>query len=122
MNKSFSIVGTDHLKTEAFVAALKPGIAATLVREPNNKYDGNAIMVWVDGVHIGYIPKKQNAALAALIDSSGREWKAPAQIIAQDQAPPDWSILPRLLALDAKFVRSPNSGYPMVQFSDGVNQ
>lgn len=111
--KAYSIVGLDHCKTEAFVAALKPGIAATLAREPDNKFDKNAVAVWIDGVRVGYIPKKQNVQLATLIDSKGKRWTAPPPVLGLDEKPPEFTTI--YLALDAKFIRSPNSGYPMAE-------
>jgi hypothetical protein len=110
---NYSIVGMNHRKSEAFVAALKPGVEVTLAREPDNKFDKNAVMVWIDGVHVGYIPKNQNAALAAMIDAKGTKWVAPGKILALDEKPPE--NLTVHMALDAKFVRSPNSGYPMAE-------
>ncbi|MCF6095420.1 HIRAN domain-containing protein [Thermovorax subterraneus] len=42
--------------------------AVTLVREPNNKYDPNAIRVEVEGLHVGYIAKEFAAKLAFVMD------------------------------------------------------
>lgn len=107
-----SIVGMQHCNSEVAVAALQPGAVVTLVREPTNKFDRNAVMVWVDGVHVGYVPKATNRALAAMIDAKGRTWHAPAPALAQDEKPPTPVAQ---MALDAKFARSPNSGYPQVE-------
>ena len=110
---NYSIVGMNHRKAEAFVAALKPGAEVTLAREPDNKFDKNAVMVWIDGVHVGYIPKNQNAALAAQIDLLGDKYFVePGKILAFDEKPQANTTVRR--AVVAKFVRSPNSGYPMV--------
>lgn len=35
-----------------------PNLVATLVPEPNNPYDANAIMVLIDGHHVGYLEKE----------------------------------------------------------------
>lgn len=109
MSKNYSIVGMEHQKSETLVAALGNGVVMTLVREPKNQFDANAVAVWVDGQRVGYIPKKQNGVLAQFIDQSGGEpsFFEPATI-AMDKA-----LLGR--AITAKFIRSPNSGYPMVQ-------
>lgn len=38
------------------------------VKEPDNKYDPNAIMIMGDGLHIGYVPKTINQQVAMLMD------------------------------------------------------
>jgi hypothetical protein len=41
-----------------------------LVREPENKFDANAIAILTQsGEHIGYVPQKRNLIIAALLDS-----------------------------------------------------
>lgn len=110
--KTYSIVGINHTKKEEFVAALQAGKPVLLVREPNNKYDRNAVAVWIDGQRVGYVPRNQNTILAGFIDDVGKPWDQP--VMAQDgvnAAPPvTW---PK--TLPAKFVRSPNSGFPLVE-------
>lgn len=44
-------------------------ITGRLQREPENRFDPNAIAVSVEGQHIGYIPKALAAKLAAHIDA-----------------------------------------------------
>lgn len=102
-SKTYSIVGMNFQKAEAIVAALQPGTPVKLIREPTNKYDANAIAVWVDGKHVGYIPSKQNKVLAAFMDQTD------LPLMAFDSAKPEGKTL------DATFVRSPNSGYPQVE-------
>ena len=113
--RTYSIVGMNYIKTEGVVAALAVGTAVTLVREPNNEFDKNAVAVWVNGQRVGYIPKKTNAALAQFIDQTGSDWETPV-ILAED------GISAKTLtgggvmkSIPAIFVRSPNSGYPMCQ-------
>ena len=105
MPNRYSIVGTQFTGVpESFVAALKPGTPALLVREPANQHDKNAIAVYVDGTRIGYVPKKQNAVLAQFIDQQGGIMQ-----LAMDAAPTTEK------AIAGTFVRSPNSGFPMVE-------
>ena len=104
--KNYSIVGMDHQGTTDIVAALQPGVTVTLVREPENKFDKNAIAVWSGGKRIGYIPSKQNAGLAAAMDQGAHGYDS-AKLLAMDQKPD-------ARAMDATFVRSANSGWPMV--------
>ena len=108
--KTFSIVGMNHRNAEAFVATLNPGVEATLVREPNNPFDPLAVAVWIDGVHVGYIPKAQNKALAAFIDQTGTDFAVPPMAL-------DEIAQPRR-GIPAVFRRSPNSGWPLVEVSE----
>lgn len=101
--KQYSIVGQKHLNLNPYLAGINAGVGAVLVREPTNQYDPNAIQVWIDNKKVGYIPKNQNATLAMFIDQQGQE---ASKLMAMDSAQ---------RAIPAKFVRSPNSGYPMVQ-------
>jgi hypothetical protein len=111
--KTYSIVGMNWLKSEEVVGGLKPGAVVTLAREPTNPVDSNAVAVYADGIKVGYIPKKQNVALANYIDQLGTDWTPPAPAgMAADQAPNAARSIP------AKFTRSPKSGYPMVDVSE----
>lgn len=115
MSKNYPIVATQYGDlTEAEVQAIQPGAALVLVREPDNKYDKNAVAIYLDGRRVGYVPKNQNGVLAQFIDQQGRD----ALVFgARPEAPPmgaDANIQARK-AIDGKFVRSPNSGFPMVE-------
>ncbi|MHB8272017.1 HIRAN domain-containing protein [Bradyrhizobium sp.] len=110
--RSFSIVASGHIPgAEAFIKTLQPGIEAVLVREPTNQYDANAIAVWIDGRKVGYVPKAQNKALAAFIDQTGSMLHYSG---AMDQV----GSVEVQKAIPAKFIRSPNSGYPQVSVSE----
>lgn len=99
MSKRYSIVGTSFTGTpENFIASLTDGQPIRLVREPSNPADPLAIAVYAGAMKIGYIPRKQNAGLAELID--GRDQMA---LDESDRGIP------------AKFVRSRSSGFPMVE-------
>jgi len=43
---------------------LRPGDALELVREPDNPFDANAVRVEWHGHKLGYVPRRDNAALA----------------------------------------------------------
>jgi HIRAN domain len=102
MKALYSIVATKHCGegAPAALAALKQGDALSLVREPTNAVDPNAIQVWANGMHIGYLPGKKNADLARKMDQTGS--------MAADRAP----------KRDAVLVRSPNSGFPMAEVEE----
>lgn len=109
---TYSIVGMNWCKSEDFVARLNVGADVVLAREPDNPADPLAVAVYVDGRKVGYVPKKQNAALAQFIDQRGEPWSPPA--MASDSAVTPAIPSPRP-AISAKFARSPNSGYPQVE-------
>jgi hypothetical protein len=109
--KQYSIVGQKHRGLDPYLAGTLPGVPVTLVREPMNQYDPNAVMVWIDGQHVGYIPSKDAQALAPFIDQTGKPWQEPVKIAADGVT---GSIVSHPQTISAVFARSPNSGYPMV--------
>ncbi len=52
--------------------ALQDGDAVTLVRQPENEHDKNAISVVSGGVHIGYIARIGAAVLSPWLDDGGK--------------------------------------------------
>lgn len=47
---------------------MKPGDTLTLVREPGNPHDANAIRLEWKGRKLGYVPRRDNSALARQMD------------------------------------------------------
>ena len=47
---------------------LKLGDTLTLVREPNNPHDANAVSVYWNGQRLGYIPRRENSDVARQMD------------------------------------------------------
>lgn len=72
MTKTYTMVGMQHRGSEAIVGSLRHYEPLLLLREPGNKFDRNAVQVWARGQHVAFIPKKENVALAALMDERGR--------------------------------------------------
>lgn len=106
MKKTLSIVGQKFRGLDPYLAGTETGVECTLVREPDNKFDKNAIQVWIGGQHVGYLPSKQNADVAAFIDRLGFVFSPPG--MAADAMPNK--------AIKATFRRSPNSGFPQAEF------
>ena len=68
MKTLVALVGMKHRGTEEIVKALPQGEPLTLVREPGNPHDPNAIQVWAQGHHVGYVKATQARALAMAMD------------------------------------------------------
>jgi len=68
------IVGTHFRGSEAkrIVNDLVVGeISFDLIREPENEYDFNAVAVYYDDIHIGYIAATHNRQIADHLDTEG---------------------------------------------------
>ncbi|MCK9284769.1 MAG: HIRAN domain-containing protein [Rhodocyclaceae bacterium] len=51
---------------------MKVGDALTLIREPENPHDRNAVRVEWRGEKLGYLPRVENGAVMAELDRGGR--------------------------------------------------
>ena len=66
-----TVVGTRYVgDADALVEELVPGSRVTLLHEADNRFDARAVMVIdAEGRKLGYIPRHQNAVIAALLDA-----------------------------------------------------
>ena len=55
--KILSVAGTSYRESEIRAAMEKRGGIASLVPEPDNAHDSEAVKVVVNGQHVGYIPR-----------------------------------------------------------------
>lgn len=113
MTKSlFALVGMKHRGTEALVASLPQGEPLTLVREPMNQYDSNAVQVWARGQHVGYCKASQVRPLALLMDRRDRERSLAAfDETSPPREPPSNYTLAARLAIDG-------GKWPMIEVSE----
>lgn len=65
---------------------IKPGDKARLKREPENKYDRDAIAVYIMGQKIGYIPRRHNPMIAAMMDQKANINASIAYINQEEEA------------------------------------
>lgn len=64
------IAGTTHIKDESVFDEIKEGDKLILQREPDNRFDENAILVLNSkSQKLGYIPEKDNIVFARLMDA-----------------------------------------------------
>ncbi len=64
-----SIAGFQFGEGEEVSGLLSVGAPVTLVREPDNRHDARAVRVQWKGRKLGYVPRRDNAALCHLMDS-----------------------------------------------------
>ena len=66
------LAGFVYYDGKAVWARMKSGDRLTLVREPANPHDGNAVRLEWEGHMLGYVPRKDNADLARQMDHGAR--------------------------------------------------
>lgn len=71
MKAVYSLVGMKHRDSEDFVKGLRAGEPLTLVREPSNQYDTNAVQIVIQDRHVGYVKGTQAVGLARAMDEAG---------------------------------------------------
>lgn len=62
------LAGFSHYGGKAAWPELRVGDPLTLVREPDNPFDSQAVRVEWRGVKLGYVPRAENSALARMLD------------------------------------------------------
>ena len=64
------VAGTSHIKDESVFNDIREGDRLILQREPENRFDENAILV-LDGKKrkLGYVPEKDNIVFTRLMDA-----------------------------------------------------
>lgn len=80
MKALYSMVGMQHRDAVAFVSSLPRGEPLTLIREPTNQYDPNAVQVWARDRHVGFVKATQARALAMRIDRDGQPFARPEPV------------------------------------------
>ena len=64
----FAIAGGGHHGLYDVIGRLAPGVRLTLVREPRNPFDADAVAVHLGTLRLGYVPRMASAGVAALLD------------------------------------------------------
>lgn len=65
------LAGFNHHDAAAHFDEMRVGDALSLVREPDNPHDPKAIRIEWHGVKLGYLPRRENMAVAQELDSGG---------------------------------------------------
>ena len=66
------LAGSQYYAVGEFWGELRVGDRLELIREPDNRHDRHAIRVEWRGHKLGYVPRAQNAAVAAALDAGDR--------------------------------------------------
>ena len=80
------LAGFRYAEAAAVMPDLQPGDALALVREADNPHDPNAVRVEWNGRKLGYVPRRENAALAWGLDR-GTPLRARVSRIAEHPNP-----------------------------------
>lgn len=66
--QSSPLAGSQYHALPELVSQIRVGDALTLQREPDNPYDRNAIQVLWQGHMLGFVPRRENKAVARAMD------------------------------------------------------
>jgi len=66
------LAGFQYYDGKRVWAEMHEGDRLELVREPHNAYDSRAVRVEWHGVKLGYVPRRDNEAVARLLDRGNR--------------------------------------------------
>ena len=84
--QSSPLAGFRHYEAASLWDEIKPGDALTLIREPANPHDRNAIRVEWRGFMLGYVPRAQNETVARQMDH-GTSVRARVSKVQHSRAP-----------------------------------
>lgn len=84
--QSSPLAGSQYHELTGIVNQIRPGDALMLEREPDNPHDPNAIRVLWQGHMLGYVPRRENKAVARAMD---RDQPLIARVVAlrPDESP-----------------------------------
>ena len=67
--QSSPLAGFQYYAGKAMWDEMHEGDTLTLVREPDNVHDARAVRVEWRGIKLGYVPRRDNAAVARMLDA-----------------------------------------------------
>ena len=70
--QSSPLAGSQYYAVGEFWREMQVGDPLTLIREPDNRHDRNAIRVEWRGHKLGYVPRAENRAVAAAMDQGDK--------------------------------------------------
>ena len=67
--QSSPLAGSQYHALDAVWTQIRPGDRLTLTREAHNRHDRNAVRVDWNGQPLGYLPRRENRAVAQALDA-----------------------------------------------------
>lgn len=85
---NFYIAGFTFYEGCMAIHRLRPGTKLTMERDADNRYDENAVAIYFDDFHLGYVPRSCNEQLAQLMDMGyGDIFELRVQRVAPEATP-----------------------------------
>ncbi|HET6720727.1 MAG TPA: HIRAN domain-containing protein [Rhodocyclaceae bacterium] len=84
--QSSPLAGSQYYRLDELQRDIRVGDTLELVREPDNRHDKNAVSVRWRGQALGYLPRKENRAVAKAIDD-GESVRATVEKLTADADP-----------------------------------
>lgn len=84
--QSSPLAGSQYYRLDQLQENMRVGDALELVREPDNRHDKNAVSVRWRGQALGYLPRKENRAVAKALDD-GESVRATVEKLTADADP-----------------------------------
>jgi len=88
----YQITGTKYVEPEAWeiIKTLERGDELTLIAEPENEYDENAIAIYYEDVKLGYVPKAVNAEMRLYSDDPELDYNCMFKKASEHEIPFVW--------------------------------
>ena len=80
------VAGFQYHRGEEVWPLLQAGMPLELRREPENRYDRKAVAVYWQGAQLGYVPRKENHTVGAMLDR-GQQVKAKVSALSVEANP-----------------------------------
>lgn len=81
------LAGFQYHRASAIWPFLRVGEPLHLRREPSNPHDRHAVAVWFRNEHLGYIPRRENRALAGLMDQGEQLGASIVRLLDEERNP-----------------------------------
>ncbi len=97
-----NVAGFSHWDGLEVFSQLEPGVELTLVPEPDNPYDPNAVAFYLAGVKIGYVPRDSNSTISLLLNFGHADvFRARIAAVYKDKHP-EQQVLVSINVTDAR--------------------
>lgn len=104
----FHIAGFRYYLGQQLVHRLRVGDELTLVAEPDNPYDANAVEIYWGDAKLGYVPRNENATISRLLP---QEAPLLCRIVAVDPDAVPWEMVEVEVRMEVQEATQP-TGFP----------